>query len=68
MSRTNPYMSWWLSEANKVANTARGQFTAEMTRQQRAMTKELTEQFTQMWMAFWFPWMSHHTPKRRNRR
>jgi len=31
--KKNPFMSMWLSGANRVANTARGKITAEAKRQ-----------------------------------
>ena len=54
----NPWMSAWLSAANRAAAPARGQAMAEMTRQQNAMMKVWTEQATRMWMGAWFPWLS----------
>jgi hypothetical protein len=36
----NPWMSMWLSAANTWAGAARGFMTAEMRRQQNAMTRE----------------------------
>jgi len=38
----NPWMSLWLSAANKAAGTARGLRTAEARRQQTAATKAMT--------------------------
>ena len=34
----NPWLSLWLSAANSAAGAARGFWTAEMRRQQKAMT------------------------------
>ena len=36
----NPWMSMWLSAANKAAGAARGFGTAELHRQQKTMAKE----------------------------
>jgi hypothetical protein len=36
----NPWMSMWLSAANKAAGAARGFGTAELHRQQKTMDKE----------------------------
>ena len=36
----NPWMSMWLSAANRAAGAARGFGTAELHRQQKAMAKE----------------------------
>jgi hypothetical protein len=38
----NPFLSFWLSAANTWAGAARGFWTAEMHRQQKAMLKEMT--------------------------
>jgi hypothetical protein len=35
----NPWLSMWLSAANSWAGTARGLWTAEMTRQQNALAR-----------------------------
>ena len=39
----NPWMSLWLSAANKAGNTARGMWMAEARRQQQALTKEIAK-------------------------
>lgn len=60
----NPWMSAWLSAANRTAGTARGLGAAEMGRQQATMTKAWTEAATAFWLApmtFWMP----PRPKRR---
>jgi len=36
----NPFMSMWLSNANRALGVGRGLVTAEMRRQQNAATKE----------------------------
>jgi hypothetical protein len=38
----NPFLSFWLSAANTWAGAARGFWTAEMHRQQKAILKEMT--------------------------
>jgi hypothetical protein len=38
--KKNPFMSMWLSTANRVAGTLRGQATAEAKRQVRATISE----------------------------
>jgi len=63
----NPYMSWWLSEWHKAANAAKGQMTAEFTRQQNAMMKEWQEQMIALWMATWMPWANTGTSKGRRK-
>jgi hypothetical protein len=49
----NPFMSMWLSAASSAANSAagatRGFWTAEMHRQQTAMTNEMTKQAMRFW-------------------
>ena len=42
----NPWMSLWLSAANKTAGTARGLWMAEAQRQQKALAKDLTKAWT----------------------
>ena len=37
---TNPFMSMWLSTANRALGVGRGMVTAEMRRQQSAAAKE----------------------------
>ena len=37
----NPWMSMWLSAANKAAGPVRGFWTAEAARQQKAMANEM---------------------------
>jgi hypothetical protein len=37
----NPWMSLWLSAANRTAATARGHWLAEARRQQAALTKQV---------------------------
>ena len=45
----NPFMSLWLSGANKVANAARGQATAAVKRE----TQSAVKQGTRNWFDFW---------------
>ena len=42
----NPFLSMWLSGANSAAGAARGFWTAEMRRQQKAMMKEAGRSLT----------------------
>ncbi len=37
----NPWMSLWLSAANRAAGTARGLWMAEAQRQQRALARKM---------------------------
>ncbi|MFT3972872.1 MAG: hypothetical protein QM699_05335 [Amaricoccus sp.] len=39
----NPWMSMWLSAANKAAGPARSFWSAEAARQQKAFAKAMTE-------------------------
>lgn len=55
MAKKNPWMSWWLSEANRAAGPMRGAISAELARQQQQMMKAWTEQATAAWMAMWLP-------------
>lgn len=42
----NPWMSLWLSAANKAVGTSRGLWMAEAQRQQQRMLKEMTKAWT----------------------
>ena len=44
--RRNPFLSLWLSAANRVAGAARGLATAAVRRQQRAGAKAIAETWT----------------------
>lgn len=45
----NPYMSVWLSAANKTMGSARGQATAEAKRQVAAIQAESVRQLVDFW-------------------
>ncbi len=45
----NPFMSAWLSAANKVTNTARGQATAAGKREIAAIQAEAAKQIVDFW-------------------
>ena len=45
----NPYMSAWLSAANKVANTARGQAMAAGKAEARRSQKDVTSAWLDLW-------------------
>lgn len=47
----NPWMSMYLSAANRIANTARGQATAAVKRE----TAKNTRQLTQVWFDSFLP-------------
>ena len=61
----NPWMSPWLSAANSWAGAARGFWTAELRRQQTAITNEMVRQMTDFWVRTWMAAISGHTPTRR---
>jgi hypothetical protein len=42
--KKNPFMSMWLSSANRIAGSLRGQATAEVNRQLRAAATEATSE------------------------
>lgn len=46
----NPFMSAWLSSANKVANSARGQSTAAAKRQVASIQADATQQVLDFWL------------------
>ncbi|MFO1208604.1 MAG: hypothetical protein U1E40_05190 [Amaricoccus sp.] len=41
----NPWMSLWLSAANRAAGTARGYWLAEAERQRQALVRQATRSF-----------------------
>ena len=61
----NPWMSLWLSAANSWAGALRGLWTAELHRQQTAMTKEMVRQTTDFWTRAWQAPLPDAKPKRR---
>ena len=46
----NPFMSAWLSSANKVMGSARGQATSAAKRQATSIQSEATKQVTEFWL------------------
>jgi hypothetical protein len=50
---TIPSMSMWLSGVDSAAGQARGLWSAEMHRQQTAMTTEMTKQMNRFWSEAW---------------
>jgi hypothetical protein len=61
----NPWMSLWLSAANSWAGAARGIWTAELHRQQRAIANEMVRQMTDFWLRTWMALIAGHKVKRR---
>jgi hypothetical protein len=55
----NPWMSLWLSAANSWFGVMRSFWTAEVRRQQTAMTNEMVRQTLDVWSGVWL------TPKAR---
>ena len=49
----NPFMSWWLSGANKAAGAARGQATAAVKREATKATHSATAAGTKQVLDFW---------------
>ena len=45
----NPFMSAWLSTANKVAGSARGQASAAAKRQATSLQNDLAKQVADFW-------------------
>ena len=45
----NPFMSMWLSSANKIAGSARGQATAAAKRHVTSMQAETAKQMMDFW-------------------
>ena len=61
----NPWMSLWLSAANRWAGAARGIWTAELHRQQTAMANEMVRQMTDFWVRAWMAPIVAYKSKRR---
>lgn len=49
--KKNPFMSLWLSEANRMAGSLRGQATAQAKRQVQAAVTEATNESIKWWYA-----------------
>ena len=47
--KKNPFMSMWLSSANRIAGSVRGQATAAMKRQVKAAVTEATHENIKLW-------------------
>lgn len=47
--KKNPFMSLWLSGANKVAGTGRGMWQAAARQQQNAMIRDAQKMATSFW-------------------
>lgn len=62
----NPWMSLWLSAANKAAGTSRSLWAAEAARQQQAYMKAMTEAMTKAMMPG-LPSTSRKTPAKRHK-
>jgi hypothetical protein len=52
-TKKNPFMSMWLSGANKVAGAARGQATAAVKREATKATKKASTAGTKQVFDFW---------------
>jgi hypothetical protein len=50
-TKKNPLMSMWLSEANAVANRARGHATAAARKQRVLLTRDAVGFWTGAWLA-----------------
>ena len=50
---TNPWLSLWLSAANRWASAGRGLWAAELQRQQTAMMQEAIRQSLTFWSGGW---------------
>ena len=61
----NPWLSLWLSAANSWAGAARAFWTAEMRRQQTAITNEMVRQMMRFWTQPWTAQPADRSPKRR---
>lgn len=62
-TKKNPWMSLWLSGANRVAGKSRSVAQAAARRQQAAVATEATKAVTAFWSGFFSP----SSPKKRHR-
>jgi hypothetical protein len=53
MLQKNPFMSQWMSAANAAAGAWRGQWMAEVARQQAMMLTQFNKQAMQFWTSAW---------------
>lgn len=63
--KKNPFMSMWLSTANRVAGSMRGQVTAEAKRQVKAAVTEATNDNIKLWSAALTPPAAARKPRRK---
>jgi hypothetical protein len=49
-TKTNPYLSLWLSAANAAAAHQRSAFAAELARQQSAVARQWIQTWTDAWL------------------
>jgi hypothetical protein len=66
--KKNPFMSMWLSGANSVANTARGQIAAEAKRQSTAAVTKATSDMFAAWPGLMTPAKAKAKAKRKRNR
>lgn len=62
--KKNPFMSMWLSGANRAANTARGQLMSQSKRQTSAAVNKATQDV----FSFWVDTMSPAVKTRKKKR
>jgi hypothetical protein len=60
--KKNPFMSMWLSTANRMAGSLRGQATAQAKRQVNAAVKEATAENLKLWSDALTPKVMPATP------
>ena len=48
-TKKNPFMSMWLSSANRVAGSMRGQAAAEVKRQSAQATRQASNDWIKLW-------------------
>lgn len=67
-TKKNPFMSMWLSGANKVAGAARGQATAAVKSEATKVTKNATAAGTKQVLDFWSEALGASTKARAKKR
>jgi hypothetical protein len=63
--KKNPFMSLWLSTANRMGGSLRGQATAQIKRQVKSAVTEATNENIRLWTAAGRPPAAKKKPRQR---
>ena len=66
--KKNPFMSMWLSGANSVANSVRGQAAAQVKRQANTAMTKASKDIVDAWAGMMMPTAPRPPAKKRKRR